>query len=317
MLIILAVMLLFPLVFALVFKNELESSKTFTAFLIPALLSLSIGFFLRLTFGSRKPNLPQAMLICSIGWLVISAIGALPLVIGIDAGYLDAVFETMSGFTTSGITVFTGLDIMPRSILFWRSLTQWVGGLGILTFFLAVSSKIPNAHLLFGAESHKISSGRPVPGMLNTVKMLWAIYAGFTFLIMMGLIVCGMSVFDSLCHSLTSLSTGGFSPHDASIAWYDTLDINYKAIQYVLIAGMILGGTSFLVHYRILTGNIRALWDNSEMKLWGILITGFTLIILFDVAGGTQGTCPIDGIGETEVRTSLFHTVSILTSTGF
>ena len=317
LLIILALILLLPLVFVLIFRNELETTQTLTAFLIPALLSLAIGFFLRLTFGTREPNLPQAMLICSIGWLAVSAISALPLVIGIDAGYLEALVETMSGFTTTGITVFSGLDNMPRSILFWRSLTQWVGGLGILTFFLAVSSKIPNAHLLFGAESHKMSSGRPVPGMLNTVKILWGIYAGFTFLIMIGLTICGMSLFDSLCHSLTALSTGGFSPHDASIAWYNTADVNYKAIQYVLIGGMILGGTSFLIHYRILVGNIRALWDNSEMKLWMLLIAGFTIIVLFDISTAVQGTCPMNTVNESNVRASLFQTVSILTTTGF
>ncbi len=319
LLIILGLILLVPLFFVLVFRTDGESGSTLTAFLFPSIISLLAGVLLRTSTGYREPNTTQAMLICAMGWLVLSAVGALPFVIGIGAGYLDAYFETMSGFTTTGITMFTGLDAMPRSIIFWRSLTQWVGGLGILTFFLAVSSRIPGAHLLFGAESHKISSGRPVPGMINTVKILWMIYTGFTVLIILLLMLCGMSAFDSVNHSFTALSTGGYSPYDASIAHYSSLpNVNYVMIEYVLILGMILGGTSFLVHYRILTGTIRSLWDNSEMKLWWILIGGFTLIILLDhiylSPGGSSGT---PAIAEPAVRTSLFQTVSVLTTTGF
>jgi trk system potassium uptake protein TrkH len=255
------------------------------------------------------------MLICALGWIVLSAAGAIPYVLGLGASYLDAYFETMSGFTTTGITVFTGLDAMPRSIIFWRSLTQWVGGLGILTFFLAVSSRIPGAHLLFGAESHKITSGRPVPGMVNTVKILWGVYTGFTALIVILLAAGGMSLFDSLNHSFTALSTGGFSPYDASIGHFSALPgVNGIMIEYVLILGMVLGGTSFLVHYRLLSGDIRSLWDSSEQKLWWILIAGFTALVLLD-------HCLLSGEmwikGEEAFRGSLFQTVSIITTTGF
>lgn len=126
-----------------------------------------------------------------------------------EARYLDGVFETMSGFTTTGITMFTGLDDMPKSIIFWRAWTQWLGGLGILTFFLAIIRQGGGAHRLFGAESHKIDVARPVPGLTNTIKTLWAIYIGFTGFIAVCLAVVGMSVFDSLCHTFTALSTGG------------------------------------------------------------------------------------------------------------
>ena len=315
LLLILGVILLIPLIFVLIIPQEGESGRTLAAFAVPAVVSAVLGFSLRAFAGDRGPNTTQAMLICAVGWLVLSAVGALPFVIGIGAGYLDAYFETMSGFTTTGITMFTGLDAMPRSIIFWRSLTQWVGGLGILTFFLAVSSRIPGAHLLFGAESHKISSGRPVPGMANTVKILWTVYTGFTALIIVMLMLSGMSAFDSVNHSFTALSTGGFSPYDASIAHYGTAaGVNHIMVEYVLILGMILGGTSFLVHYRVLSGQVRSLWESMEMKLWWLVIGGFTALIVADhflfgqtVASSVEGS----------VRASLFQTVSVITTTGF
>lgn len=319
LLLILGFILLIPLLFVLIFKCGNESGRTLIAFLFPAITALLSGFLLRTKIGYKEPNSTQAMLICAMGWLVLSAVGALPFVIGIGASYIDAYFETMSGFTTTGITMFTGLDSMPHSIIFWRSLTQWVGGLGILTFFLAVLSRIPGAHLLFGAESHKISSGRPVPGMLNTVKILWMVYSGFTVLIIVLLMLSGMSAFDSVNHSFTALSTGGYSPYDASIAHFSSLpDVNYVMIEYILILGMILGGTSFLVHYRVLTGRIKSLWEDSEMKLWWILIGGFTVLVLLDhLFLSPQGSSGASAGAEPAIRTSLFQTVSIITTTGF
>ena len=148
------------------------------------------------------------------GW-GFSAIGAIPFVIGIHSTYLDGYFEAMSGFTTTGITMYTGLDHMPKSILFWRALTQWVGGLGILTMFLAVSTRVEGSHQLFGAEGHKIEVDRPVPGSVNTIHILLGIYGLFTILIILSLFALGMSFFDSVCHSFAALATGGFSPYDA------------------------------------------------------------------------------------------------------
>ena len=315
LLLILGFVMLVPLIFVLVLRDGSESSRTLLAFVLPSLACIACGYSIRKLIGYTAPNTTQAMLICAAGWLVLSAAGAIPYVIGIHAGYLDAYFETMSGFTTTGITMFTGLDHMPRSIVFWRSLTQWVGGLGILTFFLAVSTRIPGAHLLFGAESHKITSGRPVPGMANTVKILWTVYTGFTMMIIALLRIAGMSMFDSLNHSFTALSTGGFSPYDASIAHFSALPgVNGIMVEYVLILGMILGGTSFLVHYRVLSGNIRSLWDNSEMRWWWVLIVSLASLVLLDHLLLSAETFVR---GEQAVRTSLFQTVSILTTTGF
>ena len=263
-------------------NGETEAGlSTYFAFLLPGTCALVLGGIFKIFFKKGIPNDHQAMLICALAWISFSTIGAIPFMLGINAGFLDGFFETMSGFTTTGITMFTGLDEMPRSILFWRALTQWVGGLGIITLFLAVNPAGEGAYRLFGAESHKIGMGRPVPGMANTLKILWAIYTGFTFLIIIGLRVAGMNLFDSVCHSFTALSTGGFSPHDASIEFYRLSDFpRFIWIEYILIVGMIMGGMNFLIHFRVLMGEPKALIDNMEMRYWLSIIFLFVIIII-------------------------------------
>jgi trk system potassium uptake protein TrkH len=266
------------------------------------------------------------MLICVVGWLLVSAIGALPFVLTLGASGINAFFEAMSGFTTTGITVFSGLDAMPRSILFWRALTQWVGGIGILSFFLIVTFRAGGAHHMFGAESHKISSVRPAPGLYNTLRIIWAIYAAFTILAAVTLTLEKMPIFDAICHALTALSTGGFSPHDSSIGFYRlTGHPNYRLIEYTLTFFMMLGGMSFLVHYRILTKDLKTLWDNIEMRYWWRFILAFTVIVFIDHfqkvgafnAAFEHGlTAQPDEI-ESSFRYSVFQVMSILTTTGF
>ncbi len=216
----LSIVLLIPLIVSAIYGEYGENFLTIEAFVLPSLLCLTLGFALKWKFPSEHANATQAVLICSIGWLVASGVGALPFVIGIDSTYLNGYFEAMSGFTTTGITMYTGLDGMPKSILFWRALTQWVGGLGIITMFLAVNPKGGLAHHLFGAEGHKINVDRPVPGVSHTIKILLGIYILFTVLIALSLWMLGMPLFDSICHAFAALATGGYSPHDASIEFY-------------------------------------------------------------------------------------------------
>ncbi len=324
-LMVLGAFLLFPLVVVLLFDNNGLWATNVLAFLIPSIMAFLLGLALRAIFRSGIMNNYGAMLTCSLGWLGFSAVGALPFVIGVNATYLDGFFEAMSGFTTTGITMFTGLDSMPKCILFWRSMTQWIGGLGILTFFLAVTYRGSSAHRLFGAESHKIEMERPVPGLSHTLKILWAIYAAFTLLIVISLFSVGMPLFDSVCHSFTALSTGGFSPYDASIDYYRTAGFsNYIWMEYILIIGMLMGGTNFLVHYRVLRGNIRSLFDNIEMKYWWALIGIFAILILAERFFKTGFIEVIQASGggfmrgiEENFRYVIFQVVSILTTTGF
>ena len=320
----LSIFLLLPILVAVLYKEIQNDLRIMYAFVVPAALSCTISIILRAICRSDNPNNLQAMLSCSIGWLAFSAIGAIPFVIGIGASYVDGFFEAMSGFTTTGITMFTGLDEMPRSILFWRSLTQWIGGLGILTFFLTVTYHGGGAHRLFGAESHKIGMERPVPSLANTLRILWGIYAGFTAIIIIGLVLARMSLFDSICHSFTALSTGGYSPHDSSIEYYKINGFaHFRLIEYILIVGMLMGGMNFLIHYRLFKRQPKALLDNTEMRYWWSLIAIFVASIFIErflkvdpptsaaYANGFWGRI------EESFRSVLFQVVSILTTTGF
>ena len=325
MLLVLGVVLLLPLVVVFAADEPSCRVRTLVAFGVAAAVAMVCGVVCKAVFRKGSPTGVQAMLLCGIGWVAFSAVGAIPFVIGIRCRYLDAFFETMSGFTTTGITMFTGLDAMPRSVLLWRSLTQWVGGLGILTFFLAVTQQGGGAHRLFGAESHKIAAGRPVPGLAHTLSILWGIYATFTVLVAVGLVAAGMSVFDSVCHSFTALSTGGFSPYDASIEHFRLAGYaHYVWIDYILIAGMLAGGTNFLVHYRVSRGHVAGLVDNTEMRLWWSMIAGFVVLVLGE---RLVRVAPLAGLSpagsafwlqlEESFRSVLFQVVSVLTTTGF
>jgi trk system potassium uptake protein TrkH len=323
LLIFLGFFLLLPLLVLFLYKELANGLSTLSAFLVPSIISFSLGICLKTLFKPANPTTLQAMLVCSLAWIVFSAIGALPFVIGIQSSFINGVFEAMSGFTTTGITMFSGLDLLPKSILFWRSLTQWIGGLGILTFFLAVTYWGTRAHSLFGAESHKIGMDRPVPGLANTLKILWGIYALFTALIFLGLSFSGMEPFDSLCHSFTALSTGGYSPHDASIEYYRLMGHpHFIWFEYILIIGMLMGGTNFLIHYRVLRRDIRALFDNTEMKYWWSFIALFTVIIFIERwmhGSWLMSPRPFSSWHgfEENFRTILFQVVSIITTTGF
>jgi len=284
-------------------------------FIGPSAAAFALGLAMRLATRGRRWPLGDrgAMLVCALGWVCLSAVGALPFVFGLGTGFLDAYFETVSGFTTTGITMLRGLDGMPRSILFWRALTQWLGGLGILTFFLAVVGAGGGSHRLFSAESHKVFTRRPAPGLFHTLRILWAIYTAFTLLIVGLLMLAGMGAFDAVTHSFTCLSTAGYSPYDASIGHYArAAPAHAAAIQYVLIVGMVLGGTNFFIHYRVLTGELRALWDNLEVRLWWLLLLGATALVVLD-RWLRWGAADLHEL----VRSSLFQVVSIATTTGF
>ncbi len=322
---VLGLVLLFPLIIVLIYWGRMgDGWVTATAFAIAALISFSLGMILRHRFKPAALNPTGSMLICALSWLVVSAVGALPFVIAVRSNYLDAYFEAMSGFTTTGITIFSGLDDMPRSILFWRALTQWLGGIGILSFFLVLTFQAGGAHHIFGAEGHKISSRRPAPGLFHTLRIIWAIYAIFTLLSAAVLAVERMPVFDAVCHALSALSTGGFSPHDDSIAFYATHP-NYRLIEYTLAFIMMLGGINFLVHYRLLTRDFKALWDNIEIRYWWRLIAVFITVIMVERlyrtgalgAFFTRGTAIDLGEFERSFRHGIFQVISILTTTGF
>jgi len=204
---------------------------------------------------------------------------------------------------------------MDLSIIFWRSLIQWVGGLGILTFFLFVTfSGEGDIWQLFSAEGHKINSSRPVPNVFQTVKILWMIYGVLTLVETLLLIIAGMSIFDALTHSMTSLSTGGFSRYDASIAYFKEAGYNYRAIEYIITFFMLLGGMNFLIHYKVVFDTPKYLIKDLETRKYYKIILSFTgLMLLSSFMAATDIFSDV----EMYFRTTIFQVVSVITTTGF
>ena len=304
-----------PLILAFIYQ---DGNEIYQAFYYTIIIALITGTLLKLPTDPENIyiDLTTAMLLCATGWIIVSLIGALPFMIGIEKSFIDSFFEAVSGFTTTGITVFTGLDSMAKSIIFWRSLMQLLGGLGILTFFLLISTRAQGeTWQLFSAESHKINVSRPVPNVFKTVKILWLIYLGFMLLQSLILILLGLSPFDAFTHSFTTLSTGGFSHYDASIAHYTNSGYsNYILIEYVITFFMFLGGVNFLLHFRFFTKDFASIKKNSELKTFVRLILYSTifisvLIIILNTAA--------DFNAEEIFRKTLFQVTSIITTTGF
>lgn len=300
---------LIPLIVDYIYMGEIIHTNTF---LIPAAVSFVLGIVLKW----RKPfgdiDYKQGMLIAALSWIVVSFIGSLPYVLGLGMTWLDAYFEAISGFTTTGITMLWGLDSLPRSILFYRATTQWFGGLGILSFALLIIYSGGVAPQLFSAESHKIRTKRVKPGLFNTIRTLWFIYIFLTAMLIVLLNIEGVPLFDAFTHSFTTLSTGGFSPHDMSIGYYSANGYPLSnLIEYTVIIFMIFGGMNFLVHFRILQGDISAIWDSLEIKMFWFLIAGATAFVFFEQFF-YHGGAP-----DEIFRYSLFQVVSIMTTTGY
>jgi len=304
-------LLLLPLVFVPIFGEK----GTFRVFLLSSAACFGAGLLFRLAFRRGQIYYRQSLLICGSAWIVLSLFACLPFLFTTGKSFIDCYFETVSGFTTTGITIYTDIPALPRSLLFWRSLIQWLGGLGILTLFLAVTFRSNGAYYqLFSAESHKIDSSRPTPSVFRTVVILWSLYGAFTlaeFLVLIGL---GMEVFDSLCHSLTTLSTGGFSPYDESIDYFRQAGYpHYRAMEYTITFFMLLGGINFLLHFKLLTGSFREVFRDTELRFFLLLILTATGLILLDHGLSVARSAP----GEEEIRHAVFTVVSVITTTGF
>ncbi len=313
LLIVLGGLLLIPVAVRQIYEHLGHAEVSTLCYIFPSGLSFTLGWLFKRWGRTAALSRKGAMLVCAMAWTFLSVIAAIPFVMALGVSYLDAYFETVSGFTTTGITMLTGLDGMPRSILFWRSLLQWLGGLGILTFFLMVIGGGGSSHRLFSAEAHKIFSKRPAPGIYHTLKILWGIYTLFTVLVMVLLFIAGASVFDAVVHAFTCISTGGYSPYDASIGYFKEAGYaNYIAIEYIIILGMLLGGINFLIHFRVLTGGFNALWNNFEIRLWWVILGMGTFLVWFNhsMAFGFRDI-------ESSFRTSLFQIVAIATTTGY
>ena len=249
----------------------------------------------------------EGYIVVSMAWVIISLFGAIPFMLsGVTDNYTDAFFETISGFTTTGSTIFKDIEAIPKGILFWRSMTHWIGGMGIIVLSLAILPILGIGGMqLFIAEVPGVTPDKLHPRITQTAKQLWYIYVVLTFVQTILLALGGMNLFDSLCHAFGTMATGGFSTKNDSVAGFSPY------IQYVIIAFMAIAGISFTLHYFALKGQFKKVISNEELKLYLLIILVSTVLI----AGGLIF---INGIRtEKAFRDSLFHVVSIITTTGF
>ncbi len=256
----------------------------------------------------KKVEKREAYLIVTLGWVVLSFFGALPFYIsGYIPSYSDAFFETMSGFTTTGASILNDIESLPHGLLFWRSTTQWIGGMGIIVLSIAIFPLIKIGGIqLFSAEVPGISTDKLHPRIKETAKKLWMLYVGFTLAETILLYLGGMTLFDAINHSFTTMATGGYSTRQASIAAWDS-----PFIHYVITVFMIIAGTNFSLSYFAITGQFKKVFKNSELKFYLLIILSSGLII----AAGLwlyMGLPP-----EKAFRDSIFQVVSIITTTGY
>lgn len=314
------VLMYLPLIFFWAFNEAVGFGMSAWTFFLPATICVCLGVLAQKKIAMETPSVRDAMIITALGWILVALAGAAPFVIGLHKSFIDAFFESVSGLTTTGITVFEGLDSMPRSILFWRSFIQWLGGLGILTFFLAVGFRGGGtAASLFGAEGHKIGTSRPVPGIFHTVKVLWSIYIAFTLCSFVIFCLGGMHWFDALNHCLTCISTGGFSTHDESIGFYAAHHYAHASfLEYAVVFFMLAGGMNFLVHYRVFSGRFKTLVLDFEMKwFWSIIMGTVALIIMDHFIHFSAVGAHIVRETHSVFRACLFQIASLISSTGY
>jgi trk system potassium uptake protein TrkH len=259
----------------------------------------------------RDLKVREGYAVVSLAWLAVGAAGALPYMLsGTIESPVAALFESVSGFTTTGATVFSQIEDLPRGILFWRSLTQWLGGMGIIVLGIAILPFLGVGGMqLFKAEVPGPTPERLQPRIAQTAKLLWYVYGAMTAAQAVLYLLGGMPPFEAITHAFTTLSTGGFSPRNASIAAYDS-----PYIQYVTILFMYLAGINFTLHYRAVTGRPGIYLRDSEWRFFSVLAAGAAALVLLVIVG--SGLYDRSGF-ELAFRDSLFQVVSIITTTGF
>ena len=280
------------------------------AFLLAIALTVGTGlFFFYLGRGAKKRlSKRDAYIIVSSVWVVFSLFGSLPFILsGYIPSFTDAFFETISGFTTTGASVLTDIESLPHGLLLWRSLTQWIGGMGIIVLSLALLPIFGIGGMqLFAAEVPGPVPDKISPRVKDTALRLWGIYILFTIAETFLLWIGGMSFYDAINHALTTMATGGYSTRQASVAYWQS-----PFIQYVIIVFMFLAGTNFTLSYMLLRGRFNVLRENEEFKYYLGITLGAAIII-------TVLILVVEAIGvEKAFRDSLFQVVSIITTTGY
>ena len=291
-----------PIVAALAFG---EPVLPYAASAVAALaFGLAIALSMRPT--NRRMRSRDAFLVVGLAWLLASLFGSLPYDLTGVLSTSDAIFESAAGFTTTGSSVMTAIEDAPRALLLWRSMTQWLGGMGIIVFAIAVMPLLGVGGMqLFKAEMPGPVASKLTPRIAETARRLWMIYLGLTLAEWLCLMLAGMGGFEALCHSFTTLSTGGFSTRSNSIGAFES-----PVIEWIIILFMALSGINFVLHYLAITGRIAEVLRNTELRYYLMILvcgSGIVAWALWEPGGD----------GEATLRTSMFQVVSITTTTGY
>ncbi len=291
--------------------------------MMASLATLFVGIALMfLTREHQKElNKREGYVVVTFGWIFMSLSGTLPYIFsGAIPDFTNAFFETMSGYTTTGASILNEIEIIPKGILFWRSLTHWIGGMGIIVLAVAILPLLGIGGMqLFAAEAPGPSADKLHPRITDTAKRLWLIYFGYTAAETILLKLAGMNFFDAINHALSTLSTGGFSTKNASVAYWN----DQPLIQYIIMLFMFLAGMNFVLSYFGFKGKIQKIIKDEEFKLYTFLVFSFTIIATLVIYyAGDASISSIDhpmvwGEAESAFRHALFQVLATITTTGF
>lgn len=287
------------------------------------LLVVGLSFINLLFKRDEKKTLNKrdGYLIVALSWVVLTISGAFPyLFTGAIPNFTNAAFESISGFTTTGSSILSDIEAMPKGILFWRSMTHWLGGMGIIVLAVAILPLLGIGGMqLFVAEAPGPSADKLAPRIADTAKRLWFLYMALTGVQSVLLKIAGMNWFDAINHALCTLSTGGFSTKNNSVAYWN----DNPLIQYIIIAFMLIAGANFVLTYFALKGKVRKLFGNEEFKYYLGIVLGFTIIstlAIYFFADPSQSSIDhpmVLGEFESAFRHSLFQVLAVITTTGF
>jgi trk system potassium uptake protein TrkH len=298
--------MIFPLACALYYgEGDLK------ALALSMIITMMCGGILYFSFKPDEDitlNHREGFLIVTTVWVFAGFFGALPYLIhGVLPSFTDAFFESISGFTTTGATVITHIEAIPHGILFWRSLTQWLGGMGIIILSIAILPLLGVGGMqLYKAELPSPVKDKLTPRVTETARTLWIVYFIISTVEFIMLLFGGMDVFNALCHTFTTMATGGFSTSDASIAHFHS-----TYIDAVITLFMVIAGINFTLHYSVLVGNFKSFYKNSELRFY----LGITMIAIIIVTFNLRSHI-FEDIGSC-IRYASFQVVSMLTTTGF
>lgn len=290
---------------------------------VAAVMTALLGGLLMMSTRSHRREVQRrdGYLIVTFGWILMALSGTLPYFLtGSIPSFTNAFFETMSGYTTTGATILSDIESIPKGVLFWRSLTHWIGGMGIIVLAVAILPILGIGGMqLFAAEAPGPSADKLKPRITDTAKRLWLIYVGLTLAETLLLYFAGMGIFDAVNHAMSTMSTGGFSTKNASIAYWN----DNPLIQYIIIIFMFLAGTNFVISYFGFKGRFEKVTRDEEFRWYSYFILGFTaiacLIIYFRAEPGISSIDHPMVLGEFEsaFRHAIFQVLTIVTTTGF